>query len=73
MKVKELITRLLDEPMYAEVMVQTDWKKKKSEVVNGTTVVTKSGTVFDIDVIEHWSCERVFINFTDWRADDEYR
>jgi hypothetical protein len=28
-----------------------------------------SGYVFDIDDIEHWSKHRIFINFTDWRAD----
>ena len=70
MKVKELITRLLDEPMNAEVMLCTDYDKEEVEDYGNVRVVNR-GVIFDIDEIEHWASDRVNINFTDWRADDE--
>lgn len=72
MKVKELITRLLDEPMDAEVMLCTDYDKEKVKDYGNARIVSR-GVVFDIDEIERWAENRVNINFTDWRkgADDE--
>lgn len=70
MKVKELITRLLDEPMDAEVMLCTDYDKKEIEDYSNVRVITR-GVIFDIDEIEHWSGNQISINFTDWRVDDE--
>ena len=60
MKVKELVTRLIDEPMEAEVCVQ-DLTEHKS---NGTI---SKGYIFDITYIEHWNNYRICINFEDWR------
>ena len=70
MKVKELITRLLDEPMNAEVMLCTNYDEEKVEDYGGVRVVNR-GVIFDIDEIEYWANNRVNINFTDWRKDDE--
>lgn len=70
MTVKELITRLLDEPMDAEIMLCTDYDKEEVEVYGEIRVVNR-GVIFDIDEIEHWASDRVYINFTDWRKDDE--
>lgn len=70
MKVKELITRLLDEPMDAEVMLCTDYDKEEVEDYGNVRVVNR-GVIFDIDNIERWTKDRVNINFTDWRKDDE--
>lgn len=67
MKVKELITRLLDEPMDAEVMLCTDYDKKEADCGGGVRVVNR-GVMFGIDGIEHWN-NGVNINFTDWRED----
>lgn len=67
MKVKELIIRLLDEPMDAEIMLCTD-DDKKVEDFNGVKVVNR-GVSFAIDEIEHWN-EQVCINFTDWRKNE---
>ena len=66
MKVKELITRLLDEPMDAEVCLQDPTEHKSNSI-------TCRGYLFDITCIEHWNKYRVCINFNDWRkgADDE--
>ena len=66
MKVKELITRLLDEPMDAEVMLCTDYDKEKVKDYGNVREVSR-GVIFDIDEIEHWAENRVNINFTDWR------
>lgn len=66
MKVKELITRLLDEPMDAEVMLCTDYDKEEVEDYGNVRVVNR-GVIFDIDEIERWAKDRVNINFTDWR------
>ena len=70
MTVKELITRLLDEPMNAEVMLCTDYDKEEVEDYGNVRVVNR-GVIFYIDEIERWANDRVNINFTDWRADDE--
>lgn len=70
MKVKELITRLLDESMDAEVMLCTDYDKEEVEDYSNVRVVNR-GVIFDIDEIERWTKDRVNINFTDWRKDDE--
>ena len=72
MKVKELITRLLDEPMDAEVMLFTDYGKEEVRDYGNVRLVSR-GVIFDIDEIERWAENRVNINFTDWRkgADDE--
>ena len=66
MKVKELITRLLDEPMDAEV-----WLQDPTEHISNGTMC--SGYIFDITYIEHWNKHRICINFNDWRkgADDD--
>lgn len=70
MTVKDLITRLLDEPMEAEIMLQTDYDKPMESYSNNIRIVTR-GVVFDIDSIEHWASNRILINFTDWREDGE--
>ena len=70
MTVKDLITRLLDEPMDAEIMLQTDYDKSVESYHNDVRSVTR-GVVFDIDSIEHWASNRILINFTDWREDGE--
>lgn len=59
MTVRELITRLLDEDMDAEVMLQTHDAEyeKKNDV---------SGLCFHIDNVERWG-GKPYINFTDWR------
>lgn len=66
MTVKELITRLLDEPMDAEVCL----KDPTEHISNGTMY---RGYLFDITYVEHWNNRRICINFDDWRkgADDE--
>lgn len=69
MKVKELITRLLDEPMDAEVRLCTDYDKEEVEDYDNVKVVN-CGVMFGIDEIEHWSNDCVVINFTDWRKDE---
>lgn len=71
MKVKKLITRLLDEPMDAEVMLCTDYDKEEIEDF-GNVRVTSCGVIFDIDEIERWSGNIININFTDWRTDNEF-
>ena len=68
MKVKELIIRLLDEPMNAEIMLCTDYDKEEVETHGGVRVVNR-GVLFGIDEIEHWN-NSVNINFTDWREDE---
>ncbi len=71
MKVKELIARLLDEPMDAEVMLCTDYDKEEVVEDYGNVRVVNRGVIFYIDEIERWTSDRVNINFTDWRTDDE--
>lgn len=67
MKVKELITRLLDEPMDAEVELQI--KDKHLDNYGNEC----SGYLFHIDDIDRFG-GLVCINFTDWRdGKDEER
>lgn len=66
MKVKELITRLLDEPMDAEVCLQDPTE----HISNGTMC---KGYLFDITYIEPWSKHRICINFKDWRNERSRR
>ena len=61
MKVKELIARLLEEDMNAEVFVATTDESRKDK-----TSVEKNNVTFDIKEVEHWGCS-VYIGFTDWR------
>lgn len=68
MTVKDLITRLLDEPMNAEIMLQTVYDKPIESYSNNVRSVT-SGAVFDIDSVEHWASNCILINFTDWREE----
>lgn len=60
MTVKDLIIKLLDKPMDAEVQLQTD--SDKEDV---------SGVLFDIDSVERWTTKYVMISFTDWRKERE--
>lgn len=69
MKVKELIIRLLDEPMDAEIRLCTDYDKEEVETYGDVEVVNR-GVIFDIDEIEHWTNDCININFTDWREDE---
>ena len=70
MKVKELIMRLLDEPMDAEIRLCTDYDKEEVVVEAYDNVkVVNCGVVFGIDEIEHWN-DCVTINFTDWRENE---
>lgn len=60
MTVKELITRLLEEDMDEEVILQTTDPRFVEET-------NKEGKVFfRIDNVEHWN-HRPIINFIDWR------
>lgn len=72
MTVKDLITRLLDEPMNAEIMLQTDYNNPVESYSNGGVRCVTSGVVFDIDSIEHWASNCILINFTDWRKETEH-
>lgn len=67
MTVKDLITRLLDEPMDAEIMLQTDCNNPVESHSTGCVRCVTSGVVFDIDSVKRWASNRIFINFTDWR------
>lgn len=55
MKVRELITRLLDEPMDAEVKLGTIDDSRECKQI-----------VFKIDEVEHWNYN-AYLKFTDWR------
>jgi hypothetical protein len=70
MTVKDLITRLLNEPMDAEIMLQTDYDKPVESYNNNVRSIT-SGIIFDIDSVERWASNRILINFTDWRKERE--
>lgn len=61
MKVKELIARLLEENMDAEVFVATTDESRKDE-----TSTEKNNVAFDIKEVEHWN-HSAYIGFTDWR------
>lgn len=65
MKVKELITRLLEEDMNAEVFVATTDESRKDQ--NSTE---RNNVCFDITEVEHWGCD-AYIGFTDWRSEDK--
>lgn len=54
MTVKELITRLLDKPMNAEVELVTDDSSRDCRVS------------FHVDSVEHWNYT-AYIKFSDWR------
>lgn len=69
MKVKELIVRLLDEPMDAEIRLCTDYDKEEVKDY-GNVKLVNSGVIFAIDEIEHWADNCININFTDWREDE---
>ena len=68
MTVKDLITRLLDEPMNAEILLQTYYNNPVESYHNNVRSVTR-GVFFDIDSIEHWASNCILINFTDWRKE----
>ena len=61
MKVKELITQLMDMPMDADVLVSLDDPHKDD---SGNLVM---GYMFDIDRIREFNSSTVEITFTDWR------
>ena len=58
---KELILRLLEENLDAEVFVATTDESRKKE-----TSTEKNNVAFKIKEVERW-CHRVYIGFTDWR------
>ena len=70
MKVKELIVRLLDEPMDAEIRLCTDYDKEEVVETHGCVSVVNRGVIFRIDEIEHWTNDCININFTDWRKNE---
>lgn len=61
MKVKELIIRLLEEDMNAEVFVATTDESRKDK-----TSTEKNNVAFEIDEVEHWGGSP-YISFMDWR------
>ena len=65
MRVKELIARLLEENMNAEVYVATTDESRKTE-----TSTEKNNVAFAIKEVEHWNYS-VYIGFTDWRNKEE--
>ena len=71
MTVKDLITRLLDEPMNAEITLQTDYDNPVESHSTGCVRCVTNGVVFDIDSVERLASNRILINFTDWREDGE--
>lgn len=60
MTVKELITRLLDENMDSEILLQTHDAKIENEK-------EVSGVIFHVDDVEHFNEAMVLLNFVDWR------
>ena len=62
MKVKELIIRLLEEDLNADVFVATTDESRKDK-----TSTEKNNVVFDIDEVENWG-GNAYIGFTDWRT-----
>lgn len=72
MTVKDLITRLLDEPMDAEILLQTDYNNPVESHSTGCVRSITSGVVFDIDSVEHWASNRILINFTNCREEAEH-
>ena len=69
MTVRELIDRLLSEPMDAKVMIQTYEGDRKT--IKGSDAKVNS-VIFEIEGIEYWVRNYVFLNFTDWRASDDF-
>ena len=65
MRVKDLITRLLDEDMNAEVKLATQSYYEDKE---GRMEVAELS--FDIDKVEHWNYS-AWLRFTDWRQSDD--
>lgn len=65
MTVRELIIRLLEEDMEAEVHVATTDESRKDK-----TSSEKNNVMFDIDYVEHWG-GNAYISFTDWRIMDK--
>ena len=65
MIVKELITRLLEEDMNAEVYIATTDESRKDE-----TSTEKNNVIFDIKEVEHWG-HNAYIGFTDWRSENK--
>lgn len=61
MKVKELIIRLLEEDMDAEVYVATTDESRKDK-----TSTEKNNVIFSVNEVEHWGYN-AYIGFTDWR------
>jgi len=59
MKVKELITKLLEENMESEVVIALDEEHTDE---NGTS----KGYAFEIDEVRHWNYSAEIV-FTDWR------
>lgn len=64
MKVKELITKLLDYDMDAEVWASTN--KEHPDGLGGTV----KGYCFEITGLEEWGTNHVDIMFDDWSDDD---
>lgn len=61
MKVKDLIIRLLEEDMNAEVFVATTDESRKDK-----KSTKKNNVMFDIEEVEHWGGS-AYIGFVDWR------
>lgn len=61
MKVKELLIRLLEENMDADVFVATTDESRKDE-----TSTLRNNVSFDITEVEHWG-RSAYIGFEDWR------
>ena len=61
MKVKELIIRLLEEDMNAEVFVATTDESRKDKAST-----ERNNVYFNITEVEHWG-HNAYIGFEDWR------
>lgn len=61
MTIKELITRLLDEPMDSEIVLHI------AEEHTDSHVGKVEGYFFYIDKVERWTNNMTFLTFTDWR------
>lgn len=61
MKAKELIIKLLNEPMDAEIYIGN--KEKYRNKYGAET----SGCMFEIDDIERFNKDCIILNYTDWR------
>ena len=65
MKIRELITRLLEEDMNAEVFVATTDKSKMDK-----TSTKENNVFFKINYVEHWG-NNAYISFKDWREGED--